>query len=80
VAKILKTYDRVEDSEIPAGRPQIYPWEDWFDGQIRMLTAGEDFDIPTESMMTYIRKTASGREFKTSVYLHAEGAIVIKPR
>ena len=80
MAKTLKTYDRIEDSEIPAGRPKIYPWEDWFNGQIWLLSENEDYEIPTDSMMNYIRKCAMGQDFKTSVYLHTEHSIVIKPR
>jgi len=80
MAETLQQYDRQEESEIPSGRPAIYPWDDWFDGQIWRLTRGEDYEIPTSGMMSYIRKMAAEREFDTSVYIHDDNKIVIKPR
>lgn len=79
MAKTLDSYERT-DGIIPAGRPQIYPWDDWFDGRIWMLTQGEDYHISTEGMIGYVRKMALARDFETSVYLHDEDAIVIKPK
>lgn len=36
------------------GRPQKYPWEEWADGQKRILTRGEDFTTTVESMRSRV--------------------------
>ena len=45
MAKTLKNFDF--DSARPrsgAGRPARYPWDEWMDGNIRVLVQGDDFE------------------------------------
>jgi hypothetical protein len=51
------------------GRPDMYPWDEWFDGSIWKLTRGEDFDATTNSMrmMTYKNGERRGIKVKTSI-------------
>jgi len=37
-------------AQIRAGRAEQYPWADWFDGQVRLLESGIDYDAETDSM------------------------------
>lgn len=46
MAKKLNQFDF--DSAKPrtsAGRPARYPWNEWMDGEIRVLVQGDDFDL-----------------------------------
>ncbi len=36
--------------QIRKGREEQYPWADWFDGQVRLLESGIDYDAETVSM------------------------------
>jgi len=36
--------------QIRKGREEQYPWADWFDGQVRLLENGIDYDAETVSM------------------------------
>lgn len=38
-----------------------YPWDEWFNGKIWQLDAGEDFDIKMVSMKSIVSKTAKDR-------------------
>jgi len=37
-------------AQIRKGRVEQYPWADWFDGQVRLLESGIDYDAETDSM------------------------------
>lgn len=50
-----------------AGRTPKYPWGEWFDGQVRLLTQGEDFDCTTGSLRANAYKTARDHAKKISV-------------
>lgn len=49
------------------GRPEKYPYKDWFNGRNWALTEGEDFTVTPESFKAaiYARKTALGFEVRT---------------
>lgn len=36
--------------EMPAGTKAEYPWDQWFDGRIRLLEQGIDFTVSAKSM------------------------------
>ena len=50
---ILENYDW--GSRTKAGRTPKYPWDEWFDGQTRVIMKGEDYTCKTESMQTILR-------------------------
>ena len=73
MAKILKTFTPPARK---GGRPPEYPWADWFDGQIRVLTKGEDFHTTLHSMEVFIRRTAALKGFKVSLSLDPEAETI----
>ena len=46
MAKILEALP----PQIRKGKAEQYPWADWFDGQVRLLESGIDYDAETDSM------------------------------
>ena len=46
MAKILEALP----VQIRQGRTEQYPWTEWFDGQVRLLENGIDYDAETTSM------------------------------
>ncbi len=50
------------------GRPEIYPWQEWADGQARKLYQGQDFDANLTSMRTQIHRKA--RSLGLRAYTH----------
>ncbi|GAA2141530.1 hypothetical protein GCM10009760_25790 [Kitasatospora kazusensis] len=54
----------VEDLPIPAQRAGTarYPWDEWLDGQTRIIVRGEDFHVPPTSLraLIYTRARCSG--------------------
>lgn len=55
-----------ELSEFPTTRGRRkgdskYPWDEWFDGKIRQLDVGEDFDAKIESFRSTISGAAKDR-------------------
>jgi len=46
MAKILEALP----AQVRLGRTERYPWADWFDGQVRLLESGIDYDAETISM------------------------------
>lgn len=49
-----------------------YPWDEWFNGDIYVLTAGEDFTMSLMSMRAYIYKMATQHAVKVSINLNHE--------
>lgn len=66
MAKILP-----EDSMPPRrrGRYEKYPWQDWADGQARVITQGEDYACKTRSMAVQIRQQAGARGLSAQVLM-----------
>lgn len=52
-----------------SARGDNYPWDEWFDGQIRKLTKGEDYDCLTASFSNaaYNARKRRGVEVRISV-------------
>lgn len=64
MAKILK--------ELPAkrggaGRKAIYPYDEWLDGQIRLLEAGTDFKAKSSSVAASIRAAGKDRGMTVAI-------------
>jgi len=49
------------------GRRETYPYDEWFDGQVRMLTRGVDFAQDRRGMAHRIRSAARARDFLVSI-------------
>ena len=79
MAEILEEYDP-DERESPGGRPDKYPWVDWLDGRIWKIVQGIDFKAKMSVMQDHVRKIASQRGVKVSVYTHDPETLVIVPR
>jgi len=83
MAKRLKTYEPVVSNK---GRPCKYPYNEWFDGQIRRLFQGTmppdgkgDFECTLAAMEVTIRRAAKFRGIDVSIfYEHDPPALVIQ--
>jgi len=56
-----------EDRKVPLGRPTRYPWDEWTDGEERILREGDDFTCMAESFVLLARRTARVRGLTVSV-------------
>lgn len=45
-------------------RPRQYPWDEWFDGQVWMVTQGEDFDMTLKNFRSFAYDHAKQRGVK----------------
>ena len=63
MAKLLEALP----AQIRAGRTEMYPWADWFDGQARLLENGIDFDALPESMRSCAYAAARRHGVKISL-------------
>lgn len=76
MATKLKEFDFSTPSNLTkADEKAVYPWDDWFDGDIWQLTHGEDFDPHPLMMERIIRTRATGRKAKVKIRhlpLHAK--------
>ena len=63
MAKLLQALP----AQIRAGRTEMYPWADWFDGQARLLEKGIDFDALPESMRSCAYAAARRHGVKISL-------------
>lgn len=55
------TYFPNSERRIPLGRPPRYPWDEWTDGQERVLREGQEFRSMAESFVLLCRRTARVR-------------------
>lgn len=62
-----------------SGRPPIYPWESWFDGQQHRLVHGVDFDVEPLHMQKHAQITARRRGVQIATRRRG-GVIEIGPR
>ena len=63
MAKLLEALP----AQIRAGRTEMSPWADWFDGQARLLENGIDFDALPESMRSCAYAAARRHGVKISL-------------
>lgn len=64
MAEKLRTFDFGKPSEITSSDKRLYPWEQWFDGDIWQLTEGDDFSTHPLMMERIIRTRAVNRHAK----------------
>jgi len=48
----------------PRKSVSTYPWDEWFDGQTRILTQGEDFTVKPSSIRNAIQVNAFRRNVR----------------
>lgn len=60
-------------SEMPEVPKTKYPWDEWFDGQTRLLEPGVDFHVRPDAFRSgaYARAKVAG--LKVTVLLRSEG-------
>lgn len=65
-------------SEFPnhIGRPPIYPWDEWTDGQIRQLVQGVHFHSQANSFRTVVHRTARNRGLTARTSISKDGTVV----
>ena len=83
MAEKLKEFDFKAASKLTTSPKGEYPWDDWFDGDIWLLTEGEDFHGHPLMMERVIRTSATNRKAKVNlrhVGMNGEpwGQIVVK--
>lgn len=72
------------EPEAGSGRPELYPWTEWFNGTTIRLRRGDDFTSHTRSFADAARKAANRYEYLCTIYTEKDDngkaiAVVIKP-
>lgn len=67
MAEKLKEFDFKSASKLTVSAKGEYPWEEWFDGDVWLLTAGEDFQGHPLMMERVIRTSATNRKAKVNM-------------
>ena len=67
MSRKLKSYDFTQPSSLTMADKAVYPWDEWFDGDIWELTAGEDFQGHPLMMERIIRTRATGKHARVSL-------------
>ena len=69
MATKLKTFDFTKASKLTEAPEEkvLYPWDEWFDGDIWQLQEGEDFETHPLMMERIIRTRATGKRAKVRV-------------
>ena len=67
MATKLQEFDFGPQSRLTNGDKAVYPWDDWFDGDIWSIRMGEDFEGTPLMMERIIRSRAVSREAKVTL-------------
>lgn len=67
MAEKLKEFDFQSASKLTTAPKGEYPWDQWFDGDIWLLTVGEDFQGHPLMMERVIRTSATNRQAKVNM-------------
>lgn len=51
------------------GRPPLYDWDRYFDGEIHILYQGTDFQVSPQSFRALVHRTANSRGMKAETRL-----------
>ncbi len=73
MSEILESYNFTS-----SGRKSIYPYDEWFDGQIWKLTKGFDFECQPNSLRQAFYKAANRKGIRIHVSLLANGDVVVQ--
>jgi len=60
----------------PVGRPTLYPWSTWFDGQMHIIRPEVDFDCSVESMRQQVYLRARKEKIRVAVRQAHDGLVV----
>jgi len=63
--------------EWPKSARSLYPWDEWLDGRIWRLKAGEDFTIPLENMRNLVWQETRTRDLRLTTAT-VEGDLIIR--
>jgi hypothetical protein len=61
----------VADPHFARGRPPIYPWDIWTDGQTRRLYQGFDFSAQLKSFRTMVHRKARDLGMRANTNINA---------
>ena len=61
-----------------SGGGQKYPLDDWFDGRVWELTAGEDFTTSLKNVRTTLATTAASRGLKLATRKTSETTLAVQ--
>lgn len=67
MAKVLKDFNF--GSAGKRGRPALYPWGEWLDGQVRRIEPGKDFGCTAATMLTQIYNKSKALDGKAHVHV-----------
>lgn len=67
----------VKEFEGKRGRPPVYPWEDWMDGEIHKLYKGEDFNGEAKSFRVSAHRTAKSYGLKVHTEIVDDGEAIL---
>ena len=67
MATKLKNYTFGPPSRLSTGEKAVYPWDDWFDGDVWQIEQGDDFEGHPLMMERIIRTRATGRKAKVQL-------------
>jgi hypothetical protein len=68
-------------SDMPDPHPTRYPWDEWFDGQTRLLEADTDFYTAPDSFRSVVYITAKKHGMQAHVRIRPEGVYLrVTPR
>ena len=79
--KKLKIYPSgtKKPAKASGGRPEAYPWTEWFDGKTRKLIRGTTYHCSDRSMQKSIYAAATRRAFPVTIQV-TEDALIISPK
>lgn len=60
------------------GRPPMYPWTTWFNGEEHTLVRGEDFQVATEAFRNMVLTRARARGIAVSTHVELPDRVIIK--
>jgi hypothetical protein len=69
--------DVIDEFPTRQGRPPIYPWGIWSDGQVYKLYAGEDFNGQAASFRVLAHRTAKTMGLKVETAIVDDGEAII---
>ena len=61
-----------------SGRPTIYPWAEWLDGQTRILTRGQDFQVTAMSLRNTVQVNGGRHGFQVRTRILDEDRIQLQ--
>lgn len=67
----------VKSFEGRQGRPPIYPWEKWMDGEIHKLFQGSDFNGQVKSFRVGAHRTAKAYGLKVRTQIVDDGDAIL---